>query len=103
MEEGMIMNNAATIEASDSRVIRSILRSMVNEHWSVAEALDEYDIPGDLRDSYEAQIAEYFVDWFTDPNFKALKEYEKALISISNKIKGLYDKTKLIIETFFIW
>lgn len=62
MEEGMIMNNAATIEASDSRVIRSILRSMVNEHWSVAEALDEYDIPGDLRDSYEAQIAEYFVD-----------------------------------------
>ena len=57
----MIMNNAATLEASDSHVIRSILRSMVNEHWSVAEALDEYDIPGDLRDSYEAQIAEYFV------------------------------------------
>lgn len=56
------MNNAASMEASDSRVIRSILRSMVNEHWSVAEALDEYDIPGDLRDSYEAQIAEYFVD-----------------------------------------
>ncbi|MEE3494994.1 MAG: hypothetical protein VZR06_07535 [Butyrivibrio sp.] len=56
------MNNAATLEASDSHVIRSILRSMVNEHWSVAEALDEYDIPGDLRDSYEAQIAEYFVD-----------------------------------------
>ena len=85
MEEGMIMNNAATIEASDSRVIRSILRSMVNEHWSVAEALDEYDIPGDLRDSYEAQIAEYFVDWFIDPNYKALKEFETTLKSISNQ------------------
>lgn len=56
------MNNAMALEASDSCIIRSILRSMANEHWSVAEALDEYDIPGDLRDSYEAQIAEYFVD-----------------------------------------
>ncbi|MBO4456848.1 MAG: hypothetical protein J5802_03945 [Butyrivibrio sp.] len=56
------MNNVETLEASDSRVIRSILRSMANEHWSVAEALDEYDIPEDLRDSYEAQISEFFID-----------------------------------------
>lgn len=61
-EEGMIMNNAMALEASDSCIIRSILRSMANEHWSVAEALDEYDIPSDLRDSYEAQISEFFVD-----------------------------------------
>ena len=38
------------------------LRSMTNEHWSVAEALDEYDIPMDQRDEYEAQIEECFVD-----------------------------------------
>nr|WP_297703170.1 hypothetical protein [uncultured Butyrivibrio sp.] len=56
------MSNVADIPALDSRVIRNILRSMTNEHWSVAEALDEYDIPAELREEYEAQIEECFVD-----------------------------------------
>ena len=56
------MNSVATLEASDQLIIRSILRSMANEHWSVAEALDEYDIPEELRDEYEALIEDCFVD-----------------------------------------
>lgn len=56
------MSNVAEIGALDSRVIRNILRSMINEHWSVAQALDEYDIPMELRSEYEAQIEECFVD-----------------------------------------
>ena len=56
------MSNVADIEALDLRVIRNILRSMTNEHWSVAEALDEYDIPTELREEYEARITECFVD-----------------------------------------
>ena len=56
------MTNVASIEALDFTVIRSILRSMINEHWSVSEALDEYDIPEDQRAEYEAQIEECFVD-----------------------------------------
>ena len=59
---GMKMNSVATMEALDSHIIRSILRSMINEHWSVSEALDEYDIPEDQRAEYEAQIEECFVD-----------------------------------------
>ena len=61
-EEGVYMNSVATLEASDEHIIRNILRSMANEHWSVAEALDEYDIPECLRDEYEAQIEACFVD-----------------------------------------
>lgn len=61
-EEGFVMTNTATVKALDSRVIRNILRSMVNEHWSVSEALDEYDIPDYLREEYEAKIAQCFVD-----------------------------------------
>lgn len=56
------MTNAATIEALDLSVIRNILRSMVNEHWSVAEALDEYDIPEELREEYEERIEQCFID-----------------------------------------
>ena len=56
------MNSVATMEALDSHIIRSILRSMINEHWSVAEALDEYDIPEELRDEYEALIEQSFLD-----------------------------------------
>ena len=56
------MCNVTSIKALDSKVIRNILRSMANEHWSVAEALDEYDIPEDLRPQYEAQIEECFVN-----------------------------------------
>ena len=48
------MTTAATLEALDVSVIRNILRSMINEHWSVTEALDEYDVPESLRDEYEA-------------------------------------------------
>jgi hypothetical protein len=56
------MTNVASIEALDFTVIRSMLRSMINEHWSVAEALDEYDIPEELRDEYEARIEQCFLD-----------------------------------------
>ncbi len=56
------MTNTAAIQALDSRVIRNILRSMINEHWSVAEALDEYDIPEDMRDEYESLIEKCFMD-----------------------------------------
>lgn len=56
------MSNVVTLEASDMRVIRSILRSMANQHWSVQEALDEYDIPEFLREDYEAQIEKCFID-----------------------------------------
>ena len=56
------MTDVADLGALDSRVIRNILRSMANEHWSVAEALDEYDIPEDKRAEYEAQIEECFID-----------------------------------------
>ncbi len=52
----------ADLEALNSGVIRNILRSMANEHWSVAEALDEYDVPEELREEYEAQIEACFVD-----------------------------------------
>jgi len=61
-EEGKNMTNVATMEALDFSIIRNILRSMVNEHWSVAEALDEYDIPENLRKEYEARIEQCFID-----------------------------------------
>ena len=56
------MTDVANIGALDSGIIRNILRSMANEHWSVAEALDEYDIPAEERSEYEAQIEECFID-----------------------------------------
>ena len=56
------MTDVATIEALDLSVIRNILRSMVNEHWSVSEALDEYDIPEELRSEYEERIEQCFID-----------------------------------------
>lgn len=56
------MTNIAAVKALDSRVIRNILRSMINEHWSISEALDEYDIPDYLRDEYESKIAQCFMD-----------------------------------------
>ena len=56
------MTIAAPMEALDVSVIRNILRSMINEHWSVAEALDEYDVPDYLREEYEALIEKCFVD-----------------------------------------
>ena len=56
------MTIAASMEALDLSVIRNILRSMINEHWSVTEALDEYDVPEYLRDEYEALIEKCFID-----------------------------------------
>ncbi len=56
------MASTACLEALDMSVIRNILRSMVNEHWSVAEALDEYDIPEYLRSEYEDLIEQCFID-----------------------------------------
>ena len=61
-EEEMSMTIVAPIEALDISVIRNILRSMVNEHWSVAEALDEYDVPQYLRSEYESLIEKCFID-----------------------------------------
>ncbi len=59
---GYEMTSVLSIEALDMSVIRNILRSMINEHWSVAEALDEYDIPQDLRSEYEERIESCFID-----------------------------------------
>ena len=56
------MTNGAAMEALDGGVTRNMLRPMAKEHWSVAEALDEYDIPEELRDEYEALIENCFVD-----------------------------------------
>ncbi len=56
------MTSILSMEALDMSVIRNILRSMINEHWSVAEALDEYDIPEDLRSEYAARIESCFID-----------------------------------------
>ncbi len=56
------MTNVATLEGLDLGVIRNMLRSMTNEHWSVAEAMDEYDIPEELREKYEALIEGCFVN-----------------------------------------
>lgn len=56
------MTYVADLEALDSRVVRNILRSMAREHWSVSEALDEYDIPEELREEYEAMIEACFVN-----------------------------------------
>ncbi len=56
------MTDVLTMEALDLSVIRNILRSMINEHWSVAEALDEYDIPDSLRKEYEERIEKCFID-----------------------------------------
>ena len=56
------MAYVAELEASNSGIIRSILRSMANEHWSVYEALDEYDIPKELREDYIARIEACFVN-----------------------------------------
>ena len=61
-EEAVKMSNTMTMEANDLKVIRNILRSMMNEHWSVSEALDEYDVPEYLRPENEAQIEQCFVN-----------------------------------------
>jgi hypothetical protein len=53
-----------TVENNDSIVNYSIIRNMVRsigrQHWSVAEAMDEYDIPKEQRDIYMETIAEEF-------------------------------------------
>ena len=41
-------------------LIRNMLRSIGTQHWSVLEAMDEYDIPEDQRDIYMETIAEEF-------------------------------------------
>ena len=41
-------------------IIRNMIRSIGRQHWSVAEAMDEYDIPEDQRDIYMETIAEEF-------------------------------------------
>jgi hypothetical protein len=56
------MTVATSLEALDISVIRNILRSMINEHWSVSEALDEYDVPEYLRDEYTSLIEKCFID-----------------------------------------
>jgi hypothetical protein len=41
-------------------LIRSMMRSIGSQHWSVAKAMDEYDIPESQRDIYMETIAEEF-------------------------------------------
>ncbi|WP_026669877.1 hypothetical protein [Butyrivibrio sp. AE3006] len=41
-------------------IIRNMIRSIGRQHWSVAEAMDEYDIPEDQREIYMETIAEEF-------------------------------------------
>ena len=62
MRGGKKMTGVLSMEEKDIRVIRSILRSMINQHWSVEQALDEYDVPDYLRDEYVAQIERCFID-----------------------------------------
>ena len=41
--------------------IRRMVRSMTNHHWSIREALDEYDIPEDERQMYMETIGSRFL------------------------------------------
>ncbi len=59
-----ILKNDYEVEHSDNIInyslIRNMLRSIGRQHWSVLEAMDEYDIPEDQRDIYMETIAEEF-------------------------------------------
>ncbi|MCR5343212.1 MULTISPECIES: hypothetical protein [unclassified Butyrivibrio] len=44
----------------DYTLIRHMLRSIGNNHWSVSKAMDEYDVPTDQRDIYMETIADKF-------------------------------------------
>lgn len=44
----------------DYSLIRNMMRSIGNQHWSVLKAMDEYDVPEDKRDLYMEKIAEEF-------------------------------------------
>lgn len=44
----------------DYSLIRSMLRSIGSQHWSVAKAMDEYDVPEDKREIYMDTIADKF-------------------------------------------
>ncbi len=61
----VILSNAKNEYNSDDNVInysliRSMMRSIGSQHWSVAKAMDEYDIPANQRDIYMETIAEEF-------------------------------------------
>ena len=59
-----ILENDYEVTHSDKIInyslIRNMLRSIGTQHWSVLEAMDEYDIPEDQRDIYMETIAEEF-------------------------------------------
>ncbi|WP_029321591.1 hypothetical protein [Butyrivibrio sp. AE3004] len=44
----------------DYTLIRHMLRSIGNNHWSVSKAMDEYDVPTEQRDMYMETIADKF-------------------------------------------
>ena len=44
----------------DYTLIRHMLRSIGNHHWSVSKAMDEYDVPEEQRDIYMETIADKF-------------------------------------------
>lgn len=57
-EKNIILNeNDNVINYS---LIRNMLRSIGAQHWSVAKAMDEYDVPADQRDLYMETIADHF-------------------------------------------
>ncbi len=56
----MNLYNSQKENIIDYSLIRSMLRSIGSQHWSVLKAMDEYDIPEDKRDIYMDTIADEF-------------------------------------------
>ena len=55
-----LKNDVQNDNLIDYTLIRHMLRSIGNNHWSVSKAMDEYDVPTDQRDIYMETIADKF-------------------------------------------
>ncbi|WP_026660313.1 hypothetical protein [Butyrivibrio sp. AC2005] len=53
-------NDVQNEKLIDYTLIRHMLRSIGNNHWSVSKAMDEYDVPTEQRDIYMETIADKF-------------------------------------------
>ena len=53
--------NLVTEKDRKYNMIRRMVRSMTNHHWSVLETLDEYDIPESERAMYIETIGNEFI------------------------------------------
>lgn len=53
-------NDVQNEKLIDYTLIRHMLRSIGNNHWSVSKAMDEYDVPTEQRDIYMETIADQF-------------------------------------------